>query len=76
VGPDAEKKSRRKVPLRVIIIEEILILASLGLLFVLGVFYRQEIWAQICLTGILVVMLLVFVIRSRRVQRAFKEREE
>ena len=53
--------------------EDALILLCIALLFWLGVLHRHEAWAQIVLGLVLVVMLVVFFIRMRRVHRAFKE---
>ena len=58
---------------RAIIFEDVLILVSIALLFVLGVFYREALWGQIALGGVLVVMIVVFIARSRRMHKAFKE---
>jgi hypothetical protein len=45
-------------------------------LFVLGVFFRGRWWGQAGLGVVLVVMVIVFVRRLRRVHRAFMERDD
>ncbi len=72
-GPGGERSSGLK---RVIICEDVLILVSIALLFVLGVFYREALWGQIALGGLLVVMIVVLVARYRRVHKAFKEADK
>lgn len=59
-----------------IYVEDGLILLSIGVLFALGVFYRQETWAQIVLGGVLLLMLVIFVRRYRRAKRAFQSDEQ
>jgi len=52
------------------------ILLSLIPLFVLGVFYRRTWWGQVGLAVVLLIVCVVFVIRLRRVHRAFTGRDE
>ena len=63
--------SRRRIA-----VEDMLILLSIGALFVLGVFFRTRMWAQVALGGVLVVMLALFVVRFRRLHRAFKAQRD
>ena len=69
-GDDTERHREQR---RGIYVEDALILISIGLLFWLGVLERHETWAQIAMGVLLLVMLMVFVRRVRRVRRAFKE---
>ena len=55
-------------------IEDALIILSIGLLFVLTIFFRREQWGQIALVALLLVMAVVFVRRIKRIHRAFKGR--
>ena len=55
-------------------VEDALILLSIGLLFVLTVFFRREQWGQMALLAVLLVMVVVFVRRLRRTHRAFRGR--
>lgn len=57
-------------------IEDALILLALVPLFVLGVFYRDTAWGQVGLCSVFVVMLVVFIIRLRRANKAFREGED
>ncbi len=57
-----------------IYIEDGLILLSIGLLFVLTIFFRREAWAQWALGAVFLLMLIVFVRRFSRAHRAFKGR--
>lgn len=57
-------------------IEDGLILGSILMLFWLGVFERNEAWAQWELGGILLIMLIVFIRRIRRTYSAFKEKQD
>jgi membrane protein YdbS with pleckstrin-like domain len=61
----------RGQPRRSVYVEDALILLSIAALFVLGVFFRTEWWGQVGLGAVLIVMAVVFVIRFRRVHRAF-----
>jgi hypothetical protein len=61
---------------RSIYIEDALIIASIAVLFWLGVFHRTRPWAQLALAGVALIMLIVMVRRARRVRRAFKGRQE
>lgn len=56
-------------------IEDALIFVSIGLLFVLTVFFRRELWAQFGLLAVFVVMLTVFVRRLSRAHGAFKDQQ-
>ena len=56
---------------RVILVEDVLIVASVAALFVLAVFCRTTLWGQVGLGVVFVVMLVVFVRRLRRVHRGF-----
>ncbi len=67
-GPSSDRKS--------LYVEDVLIMLSLIPLFVLGVFYRDRTWAQAALGGVLVVMVVVFIIRLRRVHRSFMGRRD
>lgn len=55
-----------------IYVEDALILLSVAALFVLAVFCRTNLWGQVGLGVVLVVMIVVFIRRFRRVHRAFK----
>ena len=68
--PDKEK---RPAP-GGLFVEDALILLSIGLLFVLAVFFRREQWGQRALVAVLLAMAVVFVRRIRRIHRAFKGR--
>lgn len=57
-------------------IEDALILGSILMLFWLGVFERNETWAQWELVGIFLIMLVVFIRRIRRTYRSFKEKQQ
>ena len=57
-----------------VFIEDALIVFSIGLLFVLTVFFRDEPWGQRALLAVLVVMVVVFVRRIKRTHGAFKGR--
>ena len=61
---------------RRIILEDMLILVAIGALFVLGVFFRTRMWAQITLGVVLAVMLILFVVRVRRMYRAFRAQRD
>lgn len=56
-------------------LEDALIVVSIGLLFVLTIFFRREAWGQRALLAVFVVMLIVLVRRLLRAQRAFKNQE-
>jgi membrane protein implicated in regulation of membrane protease activity len=70
--PEADGDKGKKLK-RSILIEDVLILVSIGELFWLGVLKRTELWAQIAMGVVAVVMLVVLVRRLKRVHRAFKE---
>jgi len=55
-------------------IEDALVLLSIGLLFVLTIFFRRKQWGQMALMAVLLMMVVVFVRRLRRTHRAFKGR--
>jgi hypothetical protein len=57
-------------------LEDLLIFLAVGALFVLGVLFRDRSWSKPGLIGVLVVMVLVFISRFRRVHRAFKGQDE
>ncbi len=57
-------------------VEDAFILLAVAALFVLSVFFRHTQWGQIGLGVVLVVMVIVFVRRLRRVHRAFTERDD
>ncbi len=57
-------------------VEDALILLAVAALFVLGVFFRNTQWGQVGLGVVLVVMVIVFVRRLRRVHRAFTGRDD
>jgi len=59
-----------------IYVEDALILLCLVPLFIRGVFFRDETWTRVGLWIVLAIMLVVFVIRFRRVHRAFTGRDE
>lgn len=56
-----------------IYVEDALIILALAALFVLGVFFREELWGQVGLGLVGLVMVVVFVRRIRRVHRAFTQ---
>lgn len=56
-------------------IEDALILVSIGLLFVLTVWFRYETWGRFALLAVLLVMAVVFVRRLRRTHRALKGKD-
>jgi membrane protein YdbS with pleckstrin-like domain len=66
-------RKRAKVGLYV---EDAVILLAIVPLFVLTVFFRDTLWGQVGLGVVLVVMVIVFVRRLRRVHRAFTGRDE
>jgi len=68
--PDKEKRAGPSG----LFIEDALILLSIGLLFVLSIFFRREQWGQIALLAVLLVMVVVFVRRIRRTHRALRGR--
>lgn len=70
--PDRESGSSKTH----IYLEDALILLALIPLFVLTVFFRDELWAQVGLVVVLIVMALVFVRRLIRVHRAFTGGDE
>ena len=57
-------------------VEDAIILLALVPLFVLTVFFRNTLWGQAGLVVVLLVMVVVFVRRLRRVHRAFTQRDE
>ncbi len=54
--------------------EDALIFLAVAALFVLTVFFRHRLWGQVALFGVLIVMVIVFIFRLRRVHRAFTGR--
>jgi membrane protein implicated in regulation of membrane protease activity len=56
--------------------EDLLILLSVVALFILTVFYRDTSWGQGALVAVLILMVVVFWRRFRRVHRAFKGQED
>jgi hypothetical protein len=70
--PDDEKRGDDKSGLY---LEDILIFLSVGALFVLGVLFRNRSWSRPGLIAVLVLMVLVFISRFRRVHKAFKSQE-
>ena len=70
--PEADGDKGRELK-RIILIEDVLILVAIGELFWLGVLKRTELWAQIAMGVVAVVMLVVLVRRLKRVHRAFRE---
>ena len=68
-----DEEIRQKAALHV---EDVAILLSVGALFVLTVFFREEVWAQILLVGVFLLMVVVFILRFRRVHRAFQDQED
>ena len=56
-------------------VEDVLILLSVVALFVLGVFFRRDLWGQVALVVVLVLMGVVCLFRMRRVRRAFTGRD-
>ena len=59
-----------------IYVEDAVILASIALLFVLTIFYRREMWAQILLGVVLVAMAVVLVRRVKRFNKAFRDEQD
>jgi hypothetical protein len=60
--------------LKLLYLEDILILVAIAALFVLTVFFRDKWWGQAGLVAVLVVMVVVCFFRLRRVHRAFTGR--
>ena len=61
---------------RQVAVEDMLTLLSIGALFVLGVFFRTRMWATVALGAVLAVMLVLFIVRFRRLYRAFKAQRD
>ncbi len=59
-----------------IYVENVLMILAIPVLFWLGGFRRSEMWAQIVLGGILFVMIVIFVRRTKRINRAVKEKND
>ncbi|MBS3762805.1 MAG: hypothetical protein KGZ25_05815 [Planctomycetes bacterium] len=59
-----------------IYVEDALILLAIVCLFVLGIFFRSELWAQVVMIVVLGVMLVVFGRRLTRVHRAFEKEQD
>ena len=74
--PTSNESDRRPPSNWRVHVEDALVLLALIPLFVLGVFYRRHAWAQAGLVLVLVVMAVVFVLRLRRVHRAFTDRDD
>lgn len=68
--------SDNRPPKSRIYVEDALILLGIVALFVLTVFFRRETWGQIALGVLAVAMAVIFVIRLRRVHRAFTGRDQ
>jgi energy-coupling factor transporter transmembrane protein EcfT len=68
--------SDNRTPKSRIYIEDALILLGIVALFVLTVFFRRETWGQIALGALALAMAVIFVIRLRRVHRAFTGRDQ
>ena len=71
---NGEAQLEKEQKKRAIYIEDALILLSVAALFGLGVFFRDRIWAQLLLTGVLGVMVVVFFRRFRRLKSLLKNR--
>jgi len=56
--------------------EDALILLGIAALFVLTVFFRDETWGQVALVVLAAAMAVIFVIRLRRLHRAFTGRDQ
>ena len=67
-----EEDGKRTSPKAPLYAEDALILLCIAALFVLTVFFRDELWAQVGLGVLLVVMGVVCVRRFRRIRKAFK----
>ncbi len=65
-----------RTPKSHIYLEDALILLGIVALFVLTVFFREETWGQVALVVLLLVMVVVFVRRLRRVHHAFTGQDE
>ncbi len=72
---DIDDRERKRLK-RSIIIEDTLILLSIAMLFLLGVLYRHHGWAQIILFFVFLLMLAVFIRRTRRVKREFRRQQD
>lgn len=70
---ESDEKAQGRVALYV---EDVIILLSLVLLFVLAVFCRHTWWGQAGLLAVLLVMAVVLFLRLRRVHRAFTGRDQ
>ncbi len=57
-------------------IEDLVIFLAIVVLFVLGVFFREKLWAQVALVVVLAVMIGVGISRVRKVHRAFTGRDD
>ena len=75
-SPGQTPGAREAPSKRQIAVEDILILLSIGALFVLGVFFRTRMWAKVALGAVLAVMLVLFIVRFRRLYRAFKAQRD
>ena len=73
---DFDQERERAVKKAALYIEDALIVLSVIALFVLGVFFRERLWGQVCLGAVFAVMAAVLWFRFRRVHRAFTGRDE
>ena len=76
MAPGAGSKGEPSGSKKALYIEDLVIFLAIAVLFVLGVFFREELWAQVALVVVLVVMIVVGVSRLRRVHRAFMGRDD
>lgn len=72
MAPGEESSGSRKS----LYTEDLVIFLAIVALFVLGVFFRDELWAQAALVVVLAVMIVVGVSRLRRTHRAFRGRDD
>lgn len=70
-----EGEGERKTP-AALYVEDALIVLAIVALFILTVFFRTELWGQVGLAGVLLLMVIVLFFRFRRVHRAFTGRDE
>ncbi len=76
MGADPNEEDHQLRRLVAIGIEDVLILLSVGALFVLAVFFRDTVWGQVGLGAVFLVMVIVFIGRIRRANRAFTEHRD
>lgn len=76
MAPGAGSSGERSGSKKALYVEDLVIFLAIVVLFVLGVFFRDKLWAQAVLVVVLAVMIGVCVSRVRRAHRAFTGRDD